>query len=350
MKKNVLAVLIAKSGVALKPLIPSEWEVVISDHSRLDQRGVEFWNLPSWRQYDEVVVFDRNVTTALTQRKVAQALCGLGIQGPVKFAGNPETDLAWRHQDYILNAHGFTPRSEVIVRPEARYDQFMLALVGLPASGKTMLRKIFSRIASFSVYKWGKVAGAVIEQAYGPMTPENSWTLVKRFTDEVERKDKVVLAREFVRTSGIADDKATFAVVDGIKRREQIIYSSYATHRPVIVVRVERDETERQSEAVKRGDFDDAHDGARKELLRGMGAIDVMDFADFVVTTTGNAVVYDKAVRKCLVRLSPVFVRSMHELLAWIFVSNSLGETTQLLSRCCKEIGEEEGYQTEVEV
>lgn len=40
-KMQKLAILIAKSGVALLDLLPREWEVVVADYSRLDQRQGE---------------------------------------------------------------------------------------------------------------------------------------------------------------------------------------------------------------------------------------------------------------------------------------------------------------------
>lgn len=349
--KKTLAILIAKSGVALLDLLPKEWEVVISDHSRLDQRGVEFWNTPLHASYDEIVIVDRNVTTALTQRKIAEAVSARGIRGPIKFAGSIETKLAYRHQDFVLGKEGLFAKTLPDLDPDPyKIDRYMIALVGLPASGKSMLRKLLAGLPGFSTYKWGGFAQAAIVDAYGPMTEENSWTLVQRFTEEIESKDKIAIARKFVETSSIGEDTETFAIVDGIKRREQIIYASYATHRPVIVVRVLRDESERQSEARKRGDFDDWQDSARTELLRGMGAIDVMDFADFVIKTDGNSIDYDKTARTCKATFSTLFAETLHEVLDWLFVSSSLDETRSLIERECKRIGTEAGYTTEVTV
>ncbi len=347
--KNILAILIAKSGVALLDLLPREWEVVISDHSRLDQRGVEFWNLPHRRRYDEIVILDQNVTTALTQRKVELALQGMGVEGPVHYAGNTMTRLAYLHQHYLLGREGlFTKTRPDLPSEPYTLNKYMVCLVGLPASGKTMLRKIFSSLPYFSCYKWGEYAQGIIESNFGSMTSENSWSLVQRFTNEVESRDRIAVARRFLEQSGIRQDPATFAVVDGIKRREQIIYASYATRRPAIVVRVERDETERQAECLKRGDFDDWQDARRQELLRDMGALDVMDFADFVVKTTGNSVVYDGLAHTCRVNFGMDFIAGIHELFSWLFVSSSLEQTREMVSGQCRYISESIGFQTEV--
>ncbi len=348
---KTLAVLIAKSGVALLDLLPREWEVVISDHSRLDQRDVVFWNLPSQKQYDEVVIVDQNVTTALTQRKIEMKLREMGIQGTYKYAGNARTRLGYRHMDYVLGKEGLLLKTAADIKSDPyKLNKHMIALVGLPASGKTLLRNLFSRLPDFSVYKWGKFLRSTVEGLYGPMTFENGWEMAMRFTDEVESKDRIAVAKRFVAAEEVRSAPAHFMVVDGIKSREQIIYASYALRRPVIIVRVGRDEEERQREARKRGDFDDVNDSERLEVLRKMGAIDVMDFADFVVETTGCAADYDDEGHMCRIRFTERFVSGMHEVLSWIFVSDSFETTRQLVCRSAEEVAKNRGYAATTEV
>src|SRR3989338_9193610 len=99
---EVLAVLLAKSGVALLDLLLREWEVVVADYSRLDQRNVTWWNVPCKKRYKEIIILDRNITTALTQFRVERELRAMGIMGEIKYAGNTETFLAYRREHYLL--------------------------------------------------------------------------------------------------------------------------------------------------------------------------------------------------------------------------------------------------------
>jgi dephospho-CoA kinase len=347
-----LAVLIAKSGVALLDLLPREWEVVVADYSRLDQREIEWWSRPSRQRYEEIIILDRNITTGLTQRKLEKAVADLGVEGPVRYAGNPVSLLGYRHQDYLLKKEGLVskPAGEP-PKDIYRFNRYMVALVGLPAAGKTLCRYLFSRWPGFSVYKWGTYLRAAVEEAFGPMTPENSWEKVRRFTEEVEAGNRVAVARKFLGTSGIHEDPAPFAVIDGIKSREQIIYVSYATRRPVILVEVRRQEKERLAEVLKRGDLDDQiGEVQRMEILAKMGALSVIDFADFVVETTGCQVNYEEATNICHLRFTEQFIRGFHEVLSWIFVSDSFEATKDLVCRASAEVAETRGYAARVEV
>jgi len=347
---NTLAVLIAKSGVALLDLLPREWEVVIADHSRLDQRSVEWWSRPARKRYDEIVILDQNITTGLTQLRLERELRQMGIEGPVRFAGNPKSVLGYRHMDYLLTKEGIVPKPSVEPPSDIyRLNRYMIALVGLPAAGKTLLRHIYSRLPGFSVYKWGKFLRSTVEGLYGPLTYENGWSVAMRFTNEVESKDRIVVAKTFLAAQEVREDPAHFMVVDGIKSREQIIYTSYALRRPAIILRVQRDEEERQSEARKRGDFDDVNDSERLEVLRKMGAIDVMSFADFVVDTTGCATDYDNE-SGCRIQFTERFIAGMHEVLSWIFVSGSPEQTRGLVCNAAREVAQARGYAAEVEV
>ena len=103
---KTLAVLIAKSGVRFLNRLPRRWETVVVDYSRLDQRQIRFWNYPSDKQYDEIIIIDQNITTALTQRKIEMALREMGIRGKFKYAGNAITELGYRHMDYVLDKSG----------------------------------------------------------------------------------------------------------------------------------------------------------------------------------------------------------------------------------------------------
>jgi hypothetical protein len=325
--------------------------VVVADHSRLDQREVQWWSRPARKRYDEIVILDQNITTALTQRKLEQELRVMGVEGPVRYAGNPKSILGYRHMHYLLEKEGIVPKPSVEPPSDIyRFNRYMIALVGLPASGKTLLRNLFSRLPGFSVYKWGKFLRITVEGLYGPMTYENGWSVAMRFTDEVESQDRIAVAKTFVATEDVRKDPAHFMVVDGIKSRGQIIYTSYALRRPAIIVRVQRDEEERKSEARKRGDFDDVNDSERLEVLRRMGAIDVMDFADFVVETTGCATEYDSEKRGCRIRFTEGFIAGMHEVLSWMYISDSFETTKQILCRSAIEVAQNRGYTAEMEV
>jgi len=347
----ILAILIAKSGVALFDLLPHEWEVVVADYSRLDQRSVQWWSRPARKRYDEIIIVDQNVTTGLTQLRLERELRQMGIEGPVRYGGNPKSVLGYRHMHYLLTKEGIVPKPSVEPPSDIyRLNRYMIALVGLPAAGKTLLRHLFSRFEGFSCYKWGKYLMQAVEEHYGSMTSFNEvWDKVVRFTDEVEKQDRVAVARAFL-NSGASQDTARFLVADGIKSREQLIYVSYALRRPVIVVRVEREEEARKAEAAKRGDPDDFRDAERLEILRRMGVLDVMNFADFVVDTTGCATEYDAEKRDCRIRFTERFLLSMHELLSWIFVSDSFETTKELICRASREVAESRGYGAEVEV
>jgi dephospho-CoA kinase len=354
MSKKVLAVLIAKSGVSLLDVLPREWEVVVADYSRLDQREVQWWSRPVRKRYDEIVIVDQNIITGLTQLRLERELRQMGIEGPVRYAGNPKTVLGYRHMHYLLTLtkEGLVPKPAVVEPPSDIYlNRYMIALVGLPAAGKTLLRHLFSRWQGFSVYKWGTYLRAAVEETLGPMTPENPWEKVRCFTEEVEAKDRTVVARKFLERSGIRSDPATFAVVDGVKSREQIIYVSYALRRPVIIVEVRREEKSRLAEALKRGDFDDRiGEEQRLEILAKMGALEVIRFADFVVDTTGCRTDYNEATRFCRLVFTERFIAGMHELLSWIFVSDSLETTKELICRASHEVAESRGYAAEVKV
>lgn len=335
----ILAVLIAKSGVELLNcnIISPEWEVAIADFSRMDQREVTWWSVPQRKKYSEILIFDRNLTTALTQLHIERSLRGLGVRGSVRYVGNEKTLLAYRHQSYLLRKEGMVKMSEKPAQDSYQIGKYMIALVGLPASGKTLLRNIFSQMDGFSVYKWGDYVKQEIESLYG----EINWANVQRFTEEVEAKDKIVVARRFV--SSVKDD-SPFIVVDGIKSREQIIYASYALQRPVIVISVKRDENERQRETEKRGDFDDSVDSERLKLLHKIGALDVVNFADFIVNTTGCSVEYEKDV--CRIKLPQEFVSGMHEVLSWVFASESIKATKKLVQKATVQVAEQRGAAT----
>lgn len=345
-ERRTLAVLVAKGGLVFQNVLPPEWERVVVDYSRLDLRSVELWTKPAYTRYDEIVIVDRGVVTGLTQCKVAQALHKLGVEGQIKFAGQAKALLGFLHQDYIITPEGnLVPRSE-ISPSKTLNDQYLLAIVGLPATGKTMLRKILAGVDSFSVYKWGETAAEVISELYGDRSLES----VARFTHEVEEEDRVYLAREFLTRTPVQSDPTRFVVVDGIKRREQIIFVSYTLKRPVIVVKVCRDEKERVREAHQRGDIDDEQDAVRLELLRAMGAIDMANFADFVVDTTRMSVSYDEEQKTCTVGLTPKFLSACHEIFSWLLLSDSLGATRGKIVAQCRWLGESRGYKTSVEV
>ncbi len=335
---KILGVLIAKSGVELLNcnIISSEWEVAIADFSRMDQREVSWWSFPQEKKYDEILVFDRNLTTALTQLHIERSIRELGIAGPIKYVGNEKTLLAYRHQNYLLNLKKkeIVPKENFPAQDTYHIDKYMIAVVGLPASGKTLLRNIFSQLDGFSVYKWGDYVKQEIESRYGEM----SWTNVQRFTDEIEMKDKIVVARRFV--SSVKDD-SPFMVVDGIKSREQIVYVSYALQRPVIVISVKRDEKERQGEAEKRADFDDSVDLERLNLLRKIGALDVVNFADFVVNTTGCSIEYEQ--NACHINLPDELTAGLHEALSWLFVSDSFEETKKIVQKAVVQVAKQRG-------
>jgi len=350
--KERLSVLIAKSGVSLLGHLPPEWEVIIADYSRLDQREVQWWSRPCKKRYDEIVILDQNVTTGLTQLRLERELRQMGIEGPVHYAGNPKSVLGYRHMHYLLEKEGIVPKP--VVEPPSniyRFNRYMVALVGLPAVGKTVLRHLLSRFEGFSCYKWGTYLMQAVEECFGPMASfDEVWDKVVRFTDEVEARDRVAVARQFLSTSGARGDPATFIVIDGIKSREQLIYVSYALWRPVIVVRVERDEELRKAEVAKRGDPDDLRDEERLEVLRRMGTLDVMRFADFVVNTTNCETRYNSGAREAQIVWTERFLRGMHELLSWIFVSDSFETTKELVCRASREVAESRGYTAEVEV
>lgn len=335
----ILAVLIAKSGVELLNcnIISPDWEIAIADFSRMDQREVTWWSIPQKKKYSEILILDRNLTTALTQLHIERSLRSLGIKGPVRYVGNEKTLLAYQHQSYILRKEGIAKKSGAPMQDSYQIGKYMIALVGLPASGKTFLRNIFSQIDGFSVYKWGDYVKQEVESRYGEM----NWTNVQHFTEEVEAKDKIVVARRFV--SSVEDD-SPFMVVDGIKSREQIIYASYALQRPVIVISVRRGEDERQREAEKRGDFDDSVDSERLELLRKIGTLDVVNFADFTVNTTGCSVEYEKDV--CRIKLPQEFISGMHEVLSWMFASESIETTKNLVQQAAVQVAEQRGATT----
>lgn len=341
----VLGILIAKSGIEIlnRNVIPPDWEVVIGDFSRLDQREVSWWNLPRETVYSKIVVFDRNLVTGLTQLHIERAIRKLGVSGPIKYAGNVKTLLAYRHQDYLLKKEGLVKKPATLPPVDTyQINRYSIMLVGLPAAGKTLLRNIFSRIDGFSVYKWGKYVKEEIEKRYGEM----NWSNVQRFTDEVEAKNKVVVAQRFV--ASVAGDDSQFMVVDGIKSREQIIYTSYALRRPAIIISVQRDEDERLREAVRRGDFDDSVDSERFELLRKIGALDVMDFADFTVNTTGCSVEYGQNL--CRLVFPEQFIAGMHEILSWIFVSRSYEETKEIVTKAAVQVAKKRGFAATIEV
>jgi dephospho-CoA kinase len=343
---STLALLIAKSGIALWGSLPAGWEKVIVDYSRLDFRPVTFWSRPQRDEYEEIIIVDRGVVTALTQRVIELALRDQGIRGPVRYAGQVKTELGWLHQDVIVSREGvLIPRRDIHFEPSLM-DRYLIALVGLPASGKTIIRKILAGLDGFSVYKWGKIAGDLVEERYGICDT----VAVTRFTEEVERSDRLVVAREFLSRFGVLQDEAKFVVLDGIKSREQIIFVSYALRRPVIVVKTTRDEQERIAEAAKRGDFDDGDDTARLKLLAQMGAIEVMDFADFEIVNTGGVIAYDHDLHTFRANFTGAFLRGIHDLLSWLYISDSLEATRRVIANRSRQIAIDAGYTPFVEV
>jgi dephospho-CoA kinase len=293
--------------------------------------------------YSEIVVFDRNLVTGLTQLHIERSIRKLGISGPIKYAGNAKTLLAYQHQAYLLKKEGLVQRPTAMPPADTyQLGRYTIMLVGLPAAGKTLLRNIFSQLDGFSVHKWGKFVKQEVETHYGVM----DWETIQRFTNEVEAKNKVAVAQRFV--ASIAGDNSPYIVVDGIKSREQIIYASYALQRPAIVISVVRDEDERRREAGKRGDFDDSVDTERLNLLHKIGAVDVMDFADFTVNTTGCSVEYGQ--NSCRVVFPEQFIAGMHEILSWIFVSKSYEETKELVISAAVQVAKQRGFAATIEV
>jgi hypothetical protein len=111
-KKMKLVVLIAKSGIALVNYLPRNWEVVVVDYSRLDQREVRWWSHPARKRYGEIIIVDRNVTTGLTQLRLERELRQMGIKGPIRYAGNPKSLLAYRHLDYLFTREGIVSKPQ----------------------------------------------------------------------------------------------------------------------------------------------------------------------------------------------------------------------------------------------
>lgn len=339
---------VAKSGLSTLAQLPHDAEVIVCDTSRLDQRPVMFWSEPRHIAYDEIVIVERHAATALTQMHVADALRERGIGGPIVFAAQkPHGDIGYHHQTYLVGDAALIEKPTVA--PEQLDQRYLLAIVGLPATGKSMLRYLFSQMPQFSTYKWSSHLLACLVKHYGEraIEPDHIFDRVVQFLHEVESHDRVVVARQFL-SSGVWDDPAPFVVLDGVKSREQLIYTSYALRRPVIVVHVTLDEHARLESAARRGDFDDCRDQERLALLRQMGVFDLMAFADFQVTTTGCLTTFDE--KEMTVRWTRRFVDDMHRILSWILVSSSVDETRQILAEASTAVAASRGYTAQVEV
>ncbi|PIR21930.1 MAG: hypothetical protein COV44_10590 [Deltaproteobacteria bacterium CG11_big_fil_rev_8_21_14_0_20_45_16] len=338
--KNVLAVLVAKSGIALEHVLPKDWERIVVDFSRLDQRSVEFWSQPQYTVYDEIYIVDRNVVTGLTQLHVERALKQRGIKGPIQYVATVKSELGLSHQNFVIEHDSIVPCVDATAYSLSCSDNYLVVLVGLPGSAKTMIRKLFEGFSDVSTYKWGAYAQSLVEKQYGICTMET----VAQFTRDVERNNRVVVAQEFLNTSGIHDDVHRVVVLDGIKTREQIIYVSYVLNRPVIIVHATLDEQARKHAVIERNDFDDSSDTLRLQMLSEMGVMDVFPFADFCVHTDGNSVVYHESDMTCAMSFAPRFVANMHEVFEWLRLSSSLEETDKVILGQAKSLAVKSGY------
>jgi len=338
-----LYVLIAKSAIRYLSLLPKEAEVIVADFSRYAAgNSLSFWSQPKEIVYDEIVIVDANVVTALTLRHIENALRAQGITGRFCYAGNPRTLMGYQHLDYIMTETGLVEKSEQFA-PEL--DRYLLAITGLPAAGKSLLRKLFEQMG-LRAYKWGNFAVRAAETRFG--NSADPYTLAKRFFNEVERQDRLATAKYFLENSGVEGVDDRLIVLDGVKSIEQVIYVSYALRRPMILVAVRRDETERKQSAAERGDLDDAFDQERLEILRQMGVNRLIGAADFVVDTTGcRTVIYDGV---CQVRFTQTFVRGLGEVMLWLGMSNSLSDATEAIIKAAEAVAVSRKYLPDVEV
>ena len=81
-----------------------------------------------------------------------------------------------------------------------------------------------------------------------------------------------------------------------------------------------------------------------------MGALEVINFADFTVDTSGCVIEYAAVSQTARLRFTKRFIAGMHQILSWLFVSDSFEATEEMVCRASREVAEFRGYAAEVEV
>jgi len=348
-----LNVLIAKSGIMMSQYLPPSDILAVA---RCDRDGPpQWWTPPPPGRYDRILIADHNVATAMTQRRVALDLPRLGVHGPIWFAGTARGRIGFLHQDFVPD-----PENGILVPrppspPSGLIDRYLIALVGLPAAGKTFVRRILGSLSAeplagvFSTWKWSSAFMAEMESRLGRVPPERLLEAATRFFEEVESKDRLAVARRFLANPSVHADPAPFLVVESIKNWESLVFVSYTLQRPFIVVAIHKEEKERLAEAARRGDPDDANDAARLRLLERMGTPRLIQAADFVVDTTGCFLVYDSSHRQCHVHLTPTFLQGLSQVLAWILFRGE-DELRELIIQAICRLAQDRGFEPVVEV
>ena len=360
--RDVLNVLIAWSGVVLHEFIPPGGLTAVVEFSRHSEP-------PRWIQppepgcYQEVYIFDRHVVTALTQRRVAQELRKMGVEGKTLFAGTCRGRMGFMHQDFVIHEGRLTPRSSV-PEPEGLLDRYLVGLVGLPASGKSFLRRVLEGLArekdrelqgAFSAYKWSDAFMAELQDRLGrPSTPKELMEAGWRFYQEVESKNPLVVAERFLELENrrAMQDRARFLVVEGFKNLDAARYVSRCLDRPLILIAIHREEEERKREVANRKHPDDFFDEERLKLLRAMGVEEIIAAADFRIDTTGCRIEYDNKEGACRIRLTRRFLDDLWEALGWILClpESKRPRLEKRVTRAIGRIAKEKGFSPDVQI
>ena len=315
-----LVVLVARAGIEMYDRLATQGcDIAVASVSRYSTRSaaVAFWTRPPKFDYDRVLIVDKRVATGLTQRAVQDALVEQGVTGTYLYAATASFAMGHRHQDSYWSERLFGDHP----RPAA--DEYILFLVGLPGSGKSLVASLLGGLPSSSICRWGDSARRVVVDRYGSLTFDN----VLRLAEHEREQDGLVVAKE-VLVELAAHRNARIILVDGVKNVEQCLFVSTVLKRPYLVVVVEEDEAERARYVAMRRDFDD-NDPRRAGMLDAMGLGDLIASSDFTVSRVGSGVEHDG--QTAALRLSDRTVQDAHSLLSWISVRGESPATLAVL-------------------
>lgn len=144
--------------------------------------------------------------------------------------------------------------------------QPIVAITGLPGSGKTLVRKSLRARTGWPSLSWSRSVRPLL-QDFGGLSIE----AVHHMT-EIEESDPELIAREFLAQTDLEQiDSTQPLIVDGLKTCAAAECVSRHLGRPLFIVEVSRQAAVRTAAIAVRRSFDDAEDSIRCALLERVG-------------------------------------------------------------------------------
>lgn len=185
-----------------------------------------------------IVLVDDETWSGATLYRVAQTLerAGYHVVGLA-------ADIASGPRDGIRPLPAPTPASPLV------------ALMGLPGTGKSALARMLAHRVPGVYVKWSRVVTSVCHPGrYGEEAAR------------LEAADPLVFARLAVEQMS-GTPRESWVILDGVKDARALLFMAFALHRPLIPLILEEDEETRQHIVAWRGDADDVYDRERRRLF-----------------------------------------------------------------------------------